>query len=84
MGRADDSVSRDKRSEVLEISIGCRSVDGVDRGDSVDVFVGQVNVLEPALLKPIWSNLCFGVITKFAGTRGNSPLDRTCALILPK
>ena len=37
----DDTVSRDKRREVLGISVGCRSVDGVDREESVDVPVGR-------------------------------------------
>jgi hypothetical protein len=36
----------DERSEELGISVGCRSVDGVDRGVSVDV--GPVAVLERA------------------------------------
>jgi hypothetical protein len=36
LGRADNTVSRNERSEELEISVGRRSVDGVDRGESVD------------------------------------------------
>jgi hypothetical protein len=48
LGQADDMVSRNERSEELGISIGCRSVDGVDRGESVDGPVGPVAVLERA------------------------------------
>ena len=39
-------VSRNERSEQLGISVGCRSVDGVDRGESVDGPVGPIAVLE--------------------------------------
>jgi hypothetical protein len=44
-GRADGVVSRDERSEELGIYVGCRSVDGVDREDSVDGLVVPVVVL---------------------------------------
>jgi hypothetical protein len=48
LGRADGAVSHDERSEELEISVGCRSVDGLDRGENVDEPVGPVAVLERA------------------------------------
>jgi hypothetical protein len=41
-------VSHDESSEELEISIGCRSVNGVDRGESVDGPIGSVAVMERA------------------------------------
>jgi hypothetical protein len=45
LGQTDGVVSCDERSEELGISVGCRSVDGVDRGESVD---GPIVVLERA------------------------------------
>ena len=39
LGRADGVVSRDERSEELGISVGCCSVYGVDRRESVDGLV---------------------------------------------
>jgi hypothetical protein len=48
LGRADGAVSHDERSEELGISSGCHSVDGVDRGESVDVPIGPIAVLERA------------------------------------
>jgi hypothetical protein len=47
-GRVDGTVSRDERSEELGISVGCRGVDGVDRGENVVGPVGPVAVLERA------------------------------------
>jgi hypothetical protein len=44
LGRADNAVK--KRG--VAISIGCRNIDGVDRGESVGVPVGPVTVLERA------------------------------------
>jgi hypothetical protein len=38
----------DERSEKLEISVGYRGVDGVDRGESIDGPVGPVTVLQRA------------------------------------
>jgi hypothetical protein len=46
--RADDALSRVEQSEELGISIGCRIVDGVDRGESVYGTVGPVTVMERA------------------------------------
>jgi hypothetical protein len=46
LGRANGAVSRNERSEELEIFVVCRSVDGVDKGESVDRPVGPVVVLE--------------------------------------
>jgi hypothetical protein len=48
LGRADSAVSRDKRSEELEIFVGCRSVDRVVRGKMVDAPVEPVAVLKRA------------------------------------
>jgi hypothetical protein len=48
LGQADSTVSRNERSEELEIFVGCRRVDGVDRGESVNGPVGPVDVLEQA------------------------------------
>jgi hypothetical protein len=31
LGRADGAVSHDEQSKEMEISVGCRSVDGLDR-----------------------------------------------------
>jgi hypothetical protein len=45
LGRADGVVSRNERSEKLGVSVGCRSVDGVNRGKSVDGPVGPIAVL---------------------------------------
>ena len=39
-------MNHDERSEELGISVGYRSVDGVDRGESLDGPVGPVAVLE--------------------------------------
>ena len=44
----DSAVSRNERSEELGISVGCRSVDGVDREESVDGSVEPIPVLERA------------------------------------
>ena len=48
LGRADGVLSRDERSEELCIYVGCCSVDGVDRGQSIDWPVGPVAMLEQA------------------------------------
>jgi hypothetical protein len=46
--RADDAVSHVEQSEELGISVGCRIINGVDRGESVDGPVGSVTVMERA------------------------------------
>jgi hypothetical protein len=48
LGRANGAVSRDERSKESGIFVGCRSVDGVNRGESVHRPVGSVVVLERA------------------------------------
>lgn len=44
-GRTDGTVNRGKRNEELGIFVDCHSIDGVDRGESVDASIGLVDVL---------------------------------------
>jgi hypothetical protein len=46
LGWADSAVSYDEQSEELGISVGCRSIDGVDIGESVVGPIGPIDVLE--------------------------------------
>jgi hypothetical protein len=71
LGPANDVVSRDERSEELGIFVGCPSVDGVDRGESVDKPVGPGHCAgtETGMGRPerhAWSNALTRVSAKKA------------------
>jgi hypothetical protein len=46
LGQANGAVSCNERSEKLGIFVDYRSVDGVDREESIDRLVGPIAVLE--------------------------------------
>jgi hypothetical protein len=62
-------MSHDERSKELGISVSCRSVDGVDRGESVDGPIGPVAVVERVRSRAsdifMISDICFYSITEY-------------------